>query len=154
MSVSVDPYHRWLGIPPKHQPADYYRLLGVDRFEADPEVIADAAERQITHVRRYQLGPHSELSQRILNELGAAKACLLTPAKKAEYVYDADDYRKSPSDDPTDTEIVVCRVLRGGAWYVHGAGCRSAFRDVPLPSRRPVLIGFRMALSVSPSHPQ
>ncbi len=58
MSDSFDPYHRWLGIAPRHQPADYYRLLGIDRFEADPEVIADAAERQIAHVRRYQLGRH------------------------------------------------------------------------------------------------
>lgn len=35
---AFDPYHRWLGIPPKHQPADHYRLLGIDRFEDDPEV--------------------------------------------------------------------------------------------------------------------
>lgn len=85
MNTEFDPYHRWLGIPPKHQPADYYRLLGLERFEDDPEVIVDAAERQIAHVRRYQLGQHVDLSQRILNELAAAKACLLTAAKKAEY---------------------------------------------------------------------
>ncbi len=85
LAEHFDPHHRWLGISPKHQPADYYRLLGLERFEDDLEVISDAAERQITHVRSYQLGPHSVLSQQILNELAAAKACLLTPAKKAEY---------------------------------------------------------------------
>jgi len=85
MSTDFDPYHRWLGIPPKHQPADHYRLLAIERFEADPEVIADAAERQIAHVRRYALGPHQDISQRILNELAAAKVCLLNPDKKAEY---------------------------------------------------------------------
>ncbi len=85
MPEEFDPYHRWLSISPKDQPPDYYRLLGVDRFEDDPEVIRDAAERQISHVRRYQLGPQSDLSQRILNELGAAKGCLQNAAKKAAY---------------------------------------------------------------------
>ena len=84
-SAAFDPYHRWLGIPPEEQPADHYRLLGIPRFECDPEVIRDAATRQMGHVRTYHLGPHAELSQQILNELGAAKACLLDPQKKAAY---------------------------------------------------------------------
>jgi len=85
MSEEFDPYHRWLGIHPRHQPANHYRLLGLELFEDDPEVIRDAAERQIGHVRRYAMGQHAGLSQRILNELAAAKACLLDQAKKAEY---------------------------------------------------------------------
>jgi len=80
-----DPYHRWLGIRPEEQPADHYRLLGLACFEDDPEVIRDAAERQMRHVRSYQLGQHRQLSQKILNELAAAKACLLDDAKKTEY---------------------------------------------------------------------
>ena len=31
-----DPYHDWLGIAPKDQPPNHYRLLGVDLFEANP----------------------------------------------------------------------------------------------------------------------
>jgi len=85
LTEHFDPYHRWLGIPPKHQPPDYYRLLSIERFEDDLEVITNAAERRIAHVRRYQLGPHSRLSQRILNQLAAARACLLDPNTKAEY---------------------------------------------------------------------
>ena len=85
MSDDFDPYHRWLGIPPKYQPPDFYRLLGVEQFEADPAVIDDAAERQIAHVRRKALSQHSQLSQKILNELAGAKNCLLTPDRKAEY---------------------------------------------------------------------
>ena len=88
MADQFDPYHRWLGIPPKHQPPDHYRLLGLERFEDDPEVIVDAAERQMTHVRRYALGPHQMLSQQILNELAAAQSCLLDSVEKARY--DAD----------------------------------------------------------------
>jgi hypothetical protein len=85
MPVAFDPYHRWLGIPPKDQPANHYRLLGIDRFESDQEVIRDAAEQRMAHVRTYHLGQYSELSQRILNELAAAKACLLDPQRKAAY---------------------------------------------------------------------
>jgi hypothetical protein len=85
MSETFDPYHRWLGIRPKDQPPNHYRLLGVDLFEDDPEAIIDAAQRQMAHVRTYQLGPTSAISQKILNELAAAKACLLDPQGKAEY---------------------------------------------------------------------
>lgn len=85
MSEQFDPYHRWLGISPKDQPPHHYRLLGIDLFESDPEVIRDAAEQRIAHVRTYQLGRHMAVSQQILNELGAAKACLLDAVRKAAY---------------------------------------------------------------------
>lgn len=85
MTQYFDAYHRWLGIAPKHQPPTYYRLLGIEEFESDPEVIADAAERQIAHVRRYALGQHAALSQQILNELSQAKGTLLDPGRKAAY---------------------------------------------------------------------
>ena len=39
---AIDPYHRWLGIAPKDQPPSHYRLLGIDDFEPDPDVIAAA----------------------------------------------------------------------------------------------------------------
>lgn len=80
-----DPYRKWLGIPPKDQPPHHYRLLGIAAFESDPDVIQNAADRQMAHVRNFQAGKHSQQSQRILNELAAAKLCLLTEAKKAEY---------------------------------------------------------------------
>jgi hypothetical protein len=85
MSGEFDPYHRWLGIPAKDQPANHYRLLGIQQFESDPEVIRDAAEQRIAHVRTYQLGQFLALSQTILNELATAKACLLNPQAKATY---------------------------------------------------------------------
>ncbi|MCH8046291.1 MAG: hypothetical protein IID44_21495, partial [Planctomycetes bacterium] len=46
MTDGFDPYHSWLGIPPRHQPPNHYRLLGVQAFESDVEVIANAADRQ------------------------------------------------------------------------------------------------------------
>ena len=82
MSDIFDPYHRWLGISPKDQPPNHYRLLGIDLFEDDQEVIRDAAERQTGHVRRYQLGRHMALSQKILNEIAAASAVLGTLSRR------------------------------------------------------------------------
>jgi|GEM_PF-1889584 len=82
---AFDPYWKWLGIPPAEQPPNLYRLLGVGLFESDPEVIANAADRQMMHVRSYQGGRYSDLSQKLLNELAAARVCLLDPAKKAAY---------------------------------------------------------------------
>ena len=84
-SREFDPYHTWLGISPKHQPPNKYRLLGLEVFESHPEAIQDAAERQIAHVRRYQLGEYAEVSQRILNELAEASAILTDPSSKAAY---------------------------------------------------------------------
>lgn len=85
MPDSFDAYHKWLGISPKDQPPHHYRLLGIEMFESDPDVIEAAADQRMAHVRTYQTGQNSELSQRILNELSAAKLCLLTGEKKAAY---------------------------------------------------------------------
>ena len=80
-----DPYYKWLGIPPQHQPADHYRLLGLEIFESDRDVIRAAAERQAAHIQSYKIGPQSDLSQRLLNEISKAKVCLLDQDNKAEY---------------------------------------------------------------------
>ncbi|MGH7139572.1 MAG: protein kinase domain-containing protein, partial [Pirellulales bacterium] len=63
----------------------HYRLLGIALFESDPDVIDGAADRQMAHVQTHKLGPHSSLSQKLLNELAQAKLCLLNPQKKAAY---------------------------------------------------------------------
>ena len=80
-----DPYHRWLGIPLKDQPANHYRLLGIQLYEDDVEVIESSADRQMKHVRTFQAGQYGRLSQKILNELAAARVTLLTPEKKHNY---------------------------------------------------------------------
>ena len=85
MEQSFDPYRKWLGIPPDEQPPDHYRLLGIARFEDDPDVISGAADRQMAHVRTFQTGRRSAESQRILNELSTARLSLLGDGKKEEY---------------------------------------------------------------------
>ena len=80
-----DPYYEWLGIPPKDQPPNHYRLLGLELFEENRNVIDAAANRQMGFIKEYQAGPDSELSQKLLNELSAARLCLLSPPAKAAY---------------------------------------------------------------------
>lgn len=93
-----DPYYKWLGIPPKDQPPNHYRLLSVDVFERDLDVIEGAADRLMGFVRQYQSGEHAAEAARILNELATARMCLLKPAKKAEY--DAQLRRKQSPAEP------------------------------------------------------
>jgi len=85
VATNFDPYWKWLGIPPEEQPPNHYRLLGVALFESDEEVIGNAADRQMLHLRTFQSGTYSDLSQRLLNELAAARLTLLHPKKRAAY---------------------------------------------------------------------
>ena len=85
MKDPFDPYRKWLGIPPDDQPPHHYRLLGIEPFESDPDVIVNAADGRMAQVKNFQIGKYSELSQRILNEIAAAKICLLNPEKKQQY---------------------------------------------------------------------
>lgn len=85
MMQAFDPYHKWLGIPPEEQPPNHYRLLGIAVFEDDPDVIEAAADQRMMHLRSYQVGQRGTLSQKLLNEVAAAKICLLSPQNKAAY---------------------------------------------------------------------
>ena len=85
MSESFDPYLKWLGIRDSERPPNHYRLLGLDLFESDPEVINGAADRQMSHVRSFQTGPKADVSQALLNELAVARRCLLDDDRRADY---------------------------------------------------------------------
>ncbi len=80
-----DPYRRWLGIPPKDQPPNHYRLLGLELFENDLDLIEGAADKQMGFVRQYQSGEHATHAAKLLNELANARLCLLKPATKTAY---------------------------------------------------------------------
>lgn len=85
MPGQFDAYHRWLGIKPKDQPPHHYRLLGIDIYESDPEVIENAADQRMSHLRTLSTGPRAAEAQRLLNEVAAARLCLLNGEKKMEY---------------------------------------------------------------------
>src|SRR5277367_5999977 len=80
-----DPYRKWLGIPPKDQPPNHYRLLSLELYEPDLDVIEGAADRQMGFVRQYQSGEHAALAAKLLNEIATARLCLLKPKSKSEY---------------------------------------------------------------------
>lgn len=85
MTAEFDPYYKWLGIPPREQPPTHYRLLGIEKFEPDLDVISNAADQRMTHIRSLQSGQRAALSQKLLNEISAARLCLLDPQAKAAY---------------------------------------------------------------------
>ena len=85
MSSAFDPYYKWLAIPPAEQPPNHYRLLALNLFESDADVISTAADQRMAHVRSFQSGQYVDASQRLLNELASARICLLKPDKKSAY---------------------------------------------------------------------
>jgi len=85
MADSFDPYYKWLGIPPRDQPPNHYRLLGIELLEADRDVIDAAANRLMTYLHELATGDDGQYAQTLLNEIAAARLCLLNPQKKAEY---------------------------------------------------------------------
>ena len=131
-TASFDPYRKWLGIPREEQPANHYRLLGIRLFEDDPDVISNAADRQMAHVRNFQSGQHSTLSQQLLNELSAARLCLLTPEKKAAY----------------DAQLRAILARQAQAWTPPEASLErnlaGAGRFVLVQARRAWLVAFRL----------
>ena len=86
MSDAFDPYHKWLGIPPKDQPPNHYRLLGITLFEADREVIEATANRQMSYLQELSSGAEQiDEAQKLLGEVSRARICLLDAEKKNEY---------------------------------------------------------------------
>ena len=121
MADDFDPYYEWLGIPPKDHPPHHYRLLGIELFEQNPNVIERAADRQMGHVRSFQTGPHGKESQRLLNELSTAKVCLLNAQRKAEY------------DDQLQIKVAARSLLEFGMQLEEGGPLPEAI-PVQLPS--------------------
>jgi hypothetical protein len=85
MTEQFDPYLKWLGIAPKDQPPHHYRLLGIELYESDEDVISNASDQRMSFVREHQSGKHSDQCQQILNGLAKARVCLLDPESKSEY---------------------------------------------------------------------
>lgn len=85
MPDKFDPYYKWLGIPAEEQPPDHYRLLGIRLFEFDPEVIQNACDQRMAHLKTFATGQHSALSQKLLEQVSLARVCLMDAEKKQAY---------------------------------------------------------------------
>ena len=85
MADNFDPYHKWLGIPPRDQPPHHYRLLSIDLFESDTEVIDAAARRLAVYVKSCAVGPNQAAAKKLLSEIVQARHCLMDPQLRAAY---------------------------------------------------------------------
>jgi serine/threonine protein kinase len=80
-----DPYYKWLGIPVEQRPPNLYQLVGVQMFEKDFDVIANACDQRMAHLRTFATSQHRDLAEQLLNETAAARVTLLNPRLKAGY---------------------------------------------------------------------
>ncbi len=85
MSIDFDPLHKWLGIAPSEQPPHCYRLLGLEAFEDNLDVIENAADRQMAFLRGFQTGPQAAVAQEVIEQIQVARSWLLQPERKAQY---------------------------------------------------------------------
>jgi len=103
MAETFDPYYKWLGIPPRDQPPHHYRLLGIEVFEEDRDVIDAAANRLMGYLKDLAVGDETAYSQKLLNEIARARLCLLNREKKA--AYDGELRTKlQPAEEPKPSE--------------------------------------------------
>lgn len=85
MSASFDPYRELLDIKTADRPPDHYALLGLTRFESDRQKIDDAATQRMSMLQDMANSDHVDQSQKLLNELSAARRCLLNDVQKVAY---------------------------------------------------------------------
>lgn len=81
----MDPYYKWLGIPPDEQPPHYYRLLGIRVFESDTEVIESAANQRMEYLQSLSGGDHPAAAQQLLSEMARARITLLDQRQRKAY---------------------------------------------------------------------
>ena len=139
MATAFDPYHRWLSIPPSEQPPNHYRLLGLEEFEANFEVIGNAAERQITHVRPHLQLPLRPYATNLIRELDVARKCLLDPEAKLAYDSWLEQHLNTPTAESSSRvqQRVVGRATRTAASPVSAAGVpHIAFTNFPVQAEQ------------------
>jgi hypothetical protein len=138
MSDEFDPYYEWLAIPPEDQPATLYRLLGLRTFEDKPNVIENATDQRMIHLRTFQSGKHSAESQKLLNEVSAAKLTLLNQQKRADYDAKLREFmhrRAESGEDDPELSTTLANFLHGiesgkdVGWDKRSAGPPSTRRD-------------------------
>ena len=148
MPAPVDPYYKWLGIPPSEQPPNLYRLIGVTPLEDDEDVLCNAADQRMVYIRTFQLGEHSALSQKMLNEIAAAKALLLDPDRKKTY----DDALRArlfpPSPAQSDSSVVSPAVPSSPAAWSHAQRLSSPRTATTAVDLRLAAVGGGAALVV------
>jgi hypothetical protein len=125
MTEPLNPYHQWLDLPLELSSPSYYQMLRLTEGESSGNRIAEAADRAIAQVRAFKPGPHAREWSRLIDELKAAKQCLLDPTIKAEYdrclaqgkerPKTGDDNRLASAPSPAKAPLNVDRLPPGMA---------------------------------------
>lgn len=108
MSDGFNSYREWLGL--RGSSPNYYELLGLPLQASDPAKIASAADRAITRVRSFRPGPQAREWARLLDEIRAAKECLLDVDCRTKY--DAEQTSAAtaepilPPESPSEAEAL------------------------------------------------
>lgn len=113
--MDFDPYHELLSIPPHSQPPNHFQLLGVPFGECNREVISNAAERQMSFLRKVS-GEHTARAQEILNEIASAKLVLLDESARKDYM---ESFQRPPAVSRVSQFDPSSRVLLIGS----SSGC-------------------------------
>jgi len=133
-----DPYYEWLGIRPKDQPPTHYRLLAIEPLEDNFSVIARAADRQMAYLRTIRGVREAPLAQKLLNEIAAARVCLLNPETKESY--DAELRRQlesslTPTPPPAPIAPAAAASDAPGNTGAVGNGAADPAHEPPSPDR-------------------
>lgn len=83
--AKFDPYYKWLGISPKDRPLTYYRLLGLERFESDEELIGTAVARQRASLAALVSEEYAGVAAKLLKQIESAGEVLRDPRRRAAY---------------------------------------------------------------------
>jgi hypothetical protein len=75
---------KWLDLPERPWPPDYYALIGLDRGAGLPDEIESRVLERLEKLRRYQL-QHPEEATEGMNLLAKALDCLGDPTTRADY---------------------------------------------------------------------
>ena len=74
-----------LGIPKNQLPPDYYRLLGLERFESDSSKIEAGARRQLKVLQGLMSTGEAPSVRLVASQVAKAKTCLLDPLAREAY---------------------------------------------------------------------
>lgn len=84
--MPADLYWDWLKVPREKRPVNFFDLLGLSAGVEDVAAIEQAAKRQVERVKQHLDGPQAAEGAKLLQEIAAARATLIDPAKRGKYL--------------------------------------------------------------------
>ena len=111
MSDVVEACEKWLGIPAEEQPANHYRLLGLELFESDRATIDGAAKRLMGFLQKQLSGPDQAAIRKLLDRISDARRCLLLTDRKTAYDQRLRESLEAMEADETDEPTAVAEPI-------------------------------------------